>query len=511
MVLFKVRQLILRLASHWHSQENKAIRLVIDESHQILSHRSFRTQFHKLKELGAFKVQKIYITGSLPIRLERRFLLETSLSYSTRIIRAPTYQPQISYNLFHVSNMTTTTLRLATDLVNLFDSLMESDQIGLIFCKSKDEADELHKHLTHCSSHSDLPTSERSHNESAWMAGHKRWIAATTGLIHGIDSPKVGVVIFFGLPYGLINTYQGAGRSGRDGRRSWTVVINFTNFNQVRPDMRNDDLECVNEGLDFLNREDCRRLVFSESLDGRHDSCLDIPDSHCCDVCDPLSPVAIRIKSFLRDPLVPPTSTVPFVIQDEYDQYNDSLDMIVDLPEEDLPVSIQANRTPPTHHHQPSPEPTNRIPDESTSIPRLAIAPAHLVPPTTNAPSTQILRNVQGYHQNLQTLKAKSSILNKMTSRLSRKCVLCFAYQGIYANQHKEGLWRKCNPDSPAIRTNWIAFKKLFQFPQYQNCFQCFLPQGDYLPPSHPAFRKNEMGRKPCPLEDFVVLLILFI
>jgi len=56
-----------------------------------------------------------------------------------------------------------------------------------------------------------------------------------------------------------------------------------------------------------------------------------------------------------------------------------------------------------------------------------------------------------------------------------------------------------------------MKFKKMFKFPAYQYCFHCFLPQGDNLPPAHPEFRKMESGKRSCPLQDFVVLLILFI
>jgi superfamily II DNA helicase RecQ len=36
-------------------------------------------------------------------------------------------------------------------------------------------------------------------------------------MICGIDDSNVGVIIFVGLGYGLVNLYQGTGRSGRDG------------------------------------------------------------------------------------------------------------------------------------------------------------------------------------------------------------------------------------------------------------------------------------------------------
>jgi hypothetical protein len=482
---------------------------VIDEAHQILSHASFRSQFTKIKQLAPFQVQKIYVTGSLPIRLERRFLLETSLSYATRIIRASTFQLQISFNLFRVSNMNTTLGRLAIDIAKFMETVMDPDQIGIIFCTNKRDTDELHKRFTHCSSHSDLLPSNRAHNEAEWLAGHKRWIAATTGLIHGIDAPNVGAVIFLGLPYGLINTYQGAGRSGRDGRRSWAIIIDSINTQLLQPHRKDDDLECVTEGLALLEREDCRHLPFSETLDGTRTACLDNPLAHLCDVCDPDSQIVAGITPLLLDPVMPfPLSIQPLVAMDEepdeYDKYNDSMEVDVDF------VNLLPFPLIDSDRNESS---TSQAPTTRTHHQQMAIAPSHLIPPSTNAPSAQILSDVSCYHEKMRTLQQKSNMLNRVTSKLSTKCVLCWAYRGVYDKQHGgERLWVKCRDQSGYSRhIDWIGFKKLFQFPRYQYCFQCFLPQGIYLPPAHPDFHKNNPVRKACPLEDFVVLLVLMI
>lgn len=476
---------------------------MVDEAHQILSQQSFRSQFAKVKELAPFKVQKIYITGSLPIRHEKRFLLEAGLSYSTKILRSPTCQPQISYNLFKVSTMTTNAVRLAIDVAKYMETVMDSKQIGIIFSKNKNEVDELHKRFTKCSSHSDLNASDRGHNETSWRAGFHRWIAATTGLIHGIDAPNVGAVIFIDLPYGLINLYQGAGRSGRDGRKSWVVIIDFVNFSQIPPKNFRDDLECLTEGLELLARLDCHRLPLSETLDGRNDGCTDLAGSHLCNVCDEDSIIVAGITPLLLDPL-PPAEEV-----DEYDRYNEYMDISVDFDQ--LPFFNSGHSATPITETSPFATPLSRtdlpvVPDQ-----QLAVAPIHLIPPTTNQPSAKVLLAVSVYHQNMRTLSSKSLMLNQFTSKLTLKCVLCWAYQGLYVPHHQAGLWRTCKGSGQFVKTNWISFKKRFRFEAYKNCFQCFLPQGDYLPPSHPMFHTSDKARKPCPLEDFVVLLLIFI
>jgi len=189
---------------------------------------------------------------------------------------------------------------------------MEGDQIGIIFCTSKAMVDEISLRFTKCRSHADLPTPERGHNEAEWQAGHKRWIAATRGLIHRIDHPNIGTVIFVGLSFGLLNLYQGAGQGGRDGRRLWAILIDVTSTVQIPPSDISADQECLTEGLGFLVRKDCRRLIMSETLDGTSIRYGDITNVHLCDHCDPTSPIVAGITPILRDPPPPiPSAAAP--------------------------------------------------------------------------------------------------------------------------------------------------------------------------------------------------------
>jgi hypothetical protein len=55
----------------------------------------------------------------------------------------------------------------------------------------------------------------------------------------------------------------------------------------------------------------------------------------------------------------------------------------------------------------------------------------------------------------------------------------------------------------------WMAFKKLYKLGGYLYCWKCGLPQGEFLPSSHPLFRKGQ--KMQCPLDDLVVTLLWFI
>jgi len=289
------------------------LRLVLDEAHQILSDYEFRPQFLKLRELADFKVQLIYLTASLPKRLEAQFLTQLCLPPDTPIIRAPSDQPQISYIKLTYNTMNTNVIRFAIDVAQIMTEVIGPNQKGIIFCSTIDEADELGAKFTHkCVSHSKLPFEVKAHNQDAWKAGHAQWIAATTGMVCGIDDPHVGAVIFVGVSYGLVNIYQGAGRSGRDGTPSWAIVLQAQNTSRAIPQGGlKDDPQCLQESEDWLRSEQCRRLGCSNLFDSARVSCFDLPNAHFCDYCDPSLEILPQLRSKIIDLLV--------VREDEFD------------------------------------------------------------------------------------------------------------------------------------------------------------------------------------------------
>ena len=54
-------------------------------------------------------------------------------------------------------------------------------------------------------------------------------------MIFGIDDANVGIIIFVGLGYGLLNLYQGVGCSGCDGTPLWTIVLQLSNTYMAIP------------------------------------------------------------------------------------------------------------------------------------------------------------------------------------------------------------------------------------------------------------------------------------
>ena len=73
--------------------------------------------------------------------------------------------------------------------------------------------------------HAGLDTSVKDERQQAWQEGKTRVIVATNAFGMGIDKPDVRVVIHIDCPDSIEAYFQEAGRVGRDGLRSYAVLL----------------------------------------------------------------------------------------------------------------------------------------------------------------------------------------------------------------------------------------------------------------------------------------------
>ena len=101
---------------------------------------------------------------------------------------------------------------------------------GIVYMRTREGAEQLAEQLRKDGInanfyHAGLPSMERALRQDEWREGKTRVIVATNAFGMGIDKADVRFVIHFAMCDSLEAYYQEAGRAGRDGRRSYAVLL----------------------------------------------------------------------------------------------------------------------------------------------------------------------------------------------------------------------------------------------------------------------------------------------
>ncbi len=101
---------------------------------------------------------------------------------------------------------------------------------GIVYVRNRKKSEELASFLTQRGIsasfyHAGLGTWTRTRRQAAWKSGEIRVMVCTNAFGMGIDKPDVRFVLHYDIPDSPEAYFQEAGRGGRDGKRSYAVLL----------------------------------------------------------------------------------------------------------------------------------------------------------------------------------------------------------------------------------------------------------------------------------------------
>lgn len=212
-------------------QEMNVSFIVVDEAHCIsqwgYDFRPDYLQIGKLREIVDAPVIALTATATPEVAED----IMDRLGFEDKLlIKSGFERPNLSYIVRECEDK----------LGQLLNICMNVDGTGIVYVRSRKKTEELAAFLASngiSSSfyHAGLGPDSRTDRQEKWKKDEIRVMVCTNAFGMGIDKPDVRFVVHFDLPDSPEAYFQEAGRSGRDGKRSFAVLLwNATDIRRLR-------------------------------------------------------------------------------------------------------------------------------------------------------------------------------------------------------------------------------------------------------------------------------------
>ena len=196
--------------------------IAVDEAHCISQWGyDFRPSYQRIAALRA----ELADVPVLALTASATPVVQQDICEKLQFKKSKTFQqsfarPNLSYSAFPVDSK-------HAKLVAIVSKVQGT---AIVYCKSRRRCVELANLLTmHGVAaqfyHAGLASDERSKRQEAWIKNKTRVMVCTNAFGMGIDKPDVRLVVHADAPDSLESYYQEAGRAGRDGKKSYAVLL----------------------------------------------------------------------------------------------------------------------------------------------------------------------------------------------------------------------------------------------------------------------------------------------
>src|SRR5258706_3572042 len=248
-------------------------RIILDECHLLLTASNYRSIMFRFKEILKLPCQFLFLTGTLPLKLEDS--LKSFLKLENLItIRARTTRNTISYQTKEYFSLlgSKQILEVQEYIEKFQNSLQGLYEKILIFCPTINSILTLNKVIPSLVYYSNLENKDKVLEQfQASQVIESQILISSSSLEEGFDYPNIKLVVYIDFCYSFLGFLQGSSRGGRDNQES----ISF--FFYKKQEVIDQELDSQDKAIfrRYLRESVCKRRVIDQYLDSiLTDSCL---------------------------------------------------------------------------------------------------------------------------------------------------------------------------------------------------------------------------------------------
>lgn len=212
-------------------QEMKVSFIVVDEAHCISQWGyDFRPDYLNIGQIREMVDAPLIALTATATPKVAEDIMERLCFEDKCLIKSGFERPNLSYIVRHTEDKLGQLLNICSNV----------DGTGIVYVRNRKKTEDLAAFLTAngiSSSfyHAGLGTDSRSDRQAGWKDGIIRVMVCTNAFGMGIDKPDVRFVVHFDVPDSPEAYFQEAGRGGRDGKRSYAVMLwNSSDLKRLR-------------------------------------------------------------------------------------------------------------------------------------------------------------------------------------------------------------------------------------------------------------------------------------